>query len=154
MSSWDSSSSSTTQNRKNKRITSQETRSAIDVRHFVSEYRAKTLLLDPGTSLTTARIQYIVNYVHYLKRSRRSYGNQQSSQSSRSSRNFWKRLGRSGRSGRSYGNQALLVFTLAVVSNRSALKMIFLVRIVLVILSNGKFYIIYSLLCKDDQKET
>ena len=29
----------------------------------------------------------------------------------------------------------------------------FLVRIVLVILSNGKFYIICSLLCKDDQKE-
>ena len=30
----------------------------------------------------------------------------------------------------------------------------FLVRIVLVILSNGKFYNIYSLLRKDDQKET
>ena len=100
MSSWDSSSSSTAQNRKNKKLTSQETCSAIDVRHFVFGYRAKTLLSGPGKSPTTARLQY-------LKRSRRSYGNQQSSQSSRSYRNFWKRLGRSGRSGRSYGNQAL-----------------------------------------------
>jgi len=37
--------------RKNKKITSQETSSAIDVRHFVSEYRAKTQKADPGTSL-------------------------------------------------------------------------------------------------------
>ena len=37
---------------------SQETRSAIDVRHFVSEYRAKSLFSDPGTWLTTARLQY------------------------------------------------------------------------------------------------
>ena len=44
--------------------TSKETRSAIDVLHFVSEYRAKTLFSDPGTSLTNACLQY-------LKRSRR-----------------------------------------------------------------------------------
>ena len=57
--SWDSSSSSTAQNRKNKKITSQKTRSSIDIRHFVSEYRAKTLLSDPGTSLTTVGLQYL-----------------------------------------------------------------------------------------------
>ena len=46
------------------------------------EYRAKFLLSDTGTSLTTAQLQS-------LKRSRRSYGNQQSSQSSQSSEHFW-----------------------------------------------------------------
>ena len=34
---------------------SQKARSVIDGRHFVSEYRAKTLLSDPGKLLTTAR---------------------------------------------------------------------------------------------------
>ena len=61
--SWDSSSSSTAQNRKNKKITSQKTRSAIDVRYFVSEYCAKTLLSDPGTSLTTAGQSAILSVV-------------------------------------------------------------------------------------------
>ena len=62
--------------------------------------RAKILLSNPETSLTTPRLLP-------LRRSRRSYGNYQSPQSSGSSRNILKRLGRSGRSGRSYGNQAL-----------------------------------------------
>ena len=64
---------------------------------LVCKTRAKILLSDPETSLTTPRLLP-------LRRSRRSYGNYQSPQSSASSRNILKRLGRSGRS---YGNQAL-----------------------------------------------
>ena len=67
---------------------------------LVCKTRAKILLSNPETSLTTPRLLP-------LRRSRRSYGNYQSPQSSGSSRNILKRLGRSGRSGRSYGNQAL-----------------------------------------------
>ena len=68
--------------------------------NFEAKTRAKILLSDPETSLTTPRLLP-------LRRSRRSYGNYQSPQSSGSSRNILKRLGRSGRSGRSCGNQAL-----------------------------------------------
>ena len=71
---------------------------------LVCKTRAKILLSDPETSLTTPRLLP-------LRRSRRSYGNYQSPQSSGSSRNILKRLGRSGRSGRSYGNQALPTMT-------------------------------------------
>ena len=70
---------------------------------LVCKTRAKIILSDPETSLTTLRFLP-------LRRSRRSYGNYQSPQSSGSSRNILKRLGRSGRSGRSYGNQALNKF--------------------------------------------
>ena len=63
---------------------------------LVCKTRAKILLSDPETWLTTPRFLP-------LRRSRRSYGNYQSPQSSGSSRNILKRLGRSGRS---YGNQA------------------------------------------------
>ena len=64
---------------------------------LVCKARAKILLSDPETSLTTPRLLP-------LRRSRRSYGNYQSPQSSGSSRNILKRLGRSGRS---YGNQVI-----------------------------------------------
>ena len=60
---------------------------------LVCKTRAKILLSDPETSLTTPRPLP-------LRRSRRSYGNYQSPQSSGPSRNILKRLGRSGRSSR------------------------------------------------------
>ena len=64
---------------------------------LVCKTRAKIILSDPETSLTTPRLLP-------LRRLRRSNGNHQSPQSSGSSRKIMKRLGRSGRS---YGNQAL-----------------------------------------------
>ena len=75
--------------------TSQETRSEIDVRHFVSEYRAETLLSDPGTSLTTARLQHCDRDDHMVSTNRLSCPDRVEI--------FWKQLGQSGRS---YGNQA------------------------------------------------
>ena len=103
MSSWNSSCLSTLQNRKTKQITRLEVNSPIKIHHcvwLVCKTRAKILLSDPKTSLTTPRLLS-------LMRSRRSNGNHKSSQSSGSSRNFLKRLGLSGRSGRWCGNQAL-----------------------------------------------
>ena len=97
------SSFSMSQNQEEKQIPRYEVRFTNKNHPFmwlVSKTRAKILLSNPETSLTTPRLLP-------LRRSRRSYGNQQSPQSSGSSRNILKRLGRSGRSGRSYGNQAL-----------------------------------------------
>ena len=103
MSSGNSSSFSMPQNQEKKQISRYEVRFKNKNYPFlwlVCKTRAKILLSDPETSLTTPRLLP-------LRRSRRSYGNYQSPQSSGSSRNILKRLGRSGRSGRSYGNQAL-----------------------------------------------
>ena len=103
MSSGNSSSFSMPQNQEKKQIPRYEVRFTNKNHPFmwlVCKTRAKILLSDPETSLTTPRLLP-------LRRSRRSYGNYQSPQSSGSSRNILKRLGRSGRSGRSYGNQAL-----------------------------------------------
>ena len=91
------------QNQEEKQIPRYESRFTNKNHPFmwlVSKTRAKILLSNPETSLTTPRPLP-------LRRSRRSYGNYQSPQSSGSSRNILKRLGRSGRSARSYGNQAL-----------------------------------------------
>ena len=79
---------------------------------LVCKTRAKILLFDPETSLTTPRLLP-------LRRLRRSYGNYQSSQSSGSSRNILKWLGRSGRS---YGNQAVANPRAAVASHACILK--------------------------------
>ena len=103
MSSGNSSSFSMPQNQEKKQIPRYEVRFTNKNHPFmwlVCKTRAKILLSDPETSLTTPRLLP-------LRRSRRSYGNYQSPQSSGSSRNILKRLGRSGRFGRSYGNQAL-----------------------------------------------
>ena len=102
MSSGNSSSFSMPQNQEKKQIPRYEVRFTNKNHPFmwlVCKTRAKILLSDPETSLTTPRLLP-------LRRSRRSYGNYQSPQSSGSSRNILKRLGRSGRSRRSYGNQA------------------------------------------------
>ena len=107
MSSGNSSSFSIPQNQEKKQIPRFEVRFTNKIHPFmwlVCKTRAKILLSDPETSLTTPRLLP-------LRRSRRSYGNYQSPQSSGSSRNILKRLGRSGRSGRSYGNQALPTMT-------------------------------------------
>ena len=103
VSSGNSSSFSMPQNQEKKQISRYEVRFKNKNYPFlwlVCKTRAKILLSDPGTSLTTPRLLP-------LRRSRRSYGNYQPPQSSGSSRNILKRLGRSERSGRSYGNQAL-----------------------------------------------
>ena len=100
MSSGNSSSFSMPQNQEKKQIPRYEVRFTNKNHPFmwlVCKTRAKILLSDPETSLTTPRLLP-------LRRSRRSYGNYQSPQSSGSSRNILKRLGRSGRS---YGNQAI-----------------------------------------------
>ena len=106
MSSGNSSNFSMPQNQEKKQIPRYEVRFTNKNHPFmwlVCKTRAKILLSDPETSLTTPRLLP-------LRRSRRSYGNYQSPQSFGSSRNILKRLGRSGRSGRSYGNQALSLF--------------------------------------------
>ena len=100
MSSGNSSSFSMPQNQEKKQISRYEVRFKNKNYPFlwlVCKTRAKILLSDPETSLTTPRLLP-------LRRSRRSYGNYQPPQSSGSSRNILKRLGRSERS---YGNQAL-----------------------------------------------
>ena len=92
-----SSSFSMPQNQEKKQIPRYEVRFTNKNHPFmwlVCKTRAKILLSDPETSLTTPRPLP-------LRRSRRSYGNYQSPQSSGPSRNILKRLGRSGRSGRS-----------------------------------------------------
>ena len=94
-----SSSFSMPQNQEKKQIPRYEVRFTNKNHPFmwlVCKTRAKILLSDPETPLTTPRLLP-------LRRSRRSYGNYQSPQSSGSSRNILKRVGRSGRS---YGNQA------------------------------------------------
>ena len=112
MSSGNSSSFSMPQNQEKKQIPRYEVRFTNKNHPFmwlVCKTRAKILLSDPETSLTTPRLLP-------LRRSRRSYGNYQSPQSSGSSRNILKRLGRSGRSERSYGNQALVTARIKVSS--------------------------------------
>ena len=89
MSSWNSSSFSMPQNQEKKQIPRYEVRFTNKNHPFmwlVCKTRAKILLSDPETSLTTPRLLP-------LRRSRRSYGNYQSPQSSGSSRNILKRLG-------------------------------------------------------------
>ena len=111
MSSGNSSSFSMPQNQEKKQIPRYEVRFTNKNHPFmwlVCKTRAKILLSDPETSLTTPRLLP-------LRRSRRSYGNYQSSQSFVSSRIFLKRLGRSGRS---YRKQALDVLS-GVVNNKS-----------------------------------
>ena len=88
MSSGNSSSFSMPQNQEKKQIPRYEVRFTNKNHPFmwlVCKTRAKILLSDPETSLTTPRLLP-------LRRSRRSYENYQSPQSSGSSRNILKRM--------------------------------------------------------------
>ena len=77
MSSWNSSSFSTPQNREKKQIARHEARSPNKNHHYVwlvCETRAKILLSHPQTSLTTSRLLPQDPQLLLLRRSRRSYG--------------------------------------------------------------------------------
>ena len=105
MSSGNSSTFSMPQNQEKKQIPRYEvcvTNKNLPFMWLVCKTRAKILLSEPETLLTTPRLLP-------SRRSRRSYRNYLSPQLSGSFRNILKRLGRSGRSGRAYGNQALVL---------------------------------------------